>query len=315
MNYRKLRLNLVRWSFFVTFVSMTDIKDIPNFVAETDPLFSYIRKVANEFWLFYDPDIQELTYSIVPDTFYKRYCNGYFIVDRLVKYETSIEVQDTLKAFGLDHEKFWYLCLVIKDYVDGETIDTIIDKPTHREELLNFVSEIEKLKPRRWGDLYLTDGCGELTIKTSKHPYIIKDGQTLALIKIAIEEFLKRNQEQSFILDTAPVDFDNKTTLPEGYRLYLFDKYLSWFLKDLKANKSLISTKTDNNRVSIDKKLLISRMLFILGITDDEDYYDEFKEVKKEGEKRTITTKIDKLKNTLKNYKGVKVKTHNIYYW
>jgi hypothetical protein len=56
-------------------------------------------------------------------------------------------------------------------------------------------------------------------------------------------------------------------------------------------------------------------MLFILGITDDEDYYDEFKEVKKEGEKRTITTKIDKLKNTLKNYKGVKVKTHNIYYW
>ena len=56
-------------------------------------------------------------------------------------------------------------------------------------------------------------------------------------------------------------------------------------------------------------------MLFILGITDDEDYYDEFKEVKKEGKKRTITTKIDKLKNTLKNYKGVKVKTHNIYYW
>ena len=308
-------MNFVRWSFFVTFVLMIDIKDIPNFVAETDPLFSYICKVANEFWLFYDPDIQELTFSRAPYTFYRRYCNGAINVDRVIKYETSTEVQDTLRAFGIDKDKFWYLCLLIKDYVDGDTIDTIIDNPTHREKLHNLVSEIEKLKPKRWGDLYLTDGYGELTIKTSKHPYIIRDGQTLALIKIAIEEFLKRNQEQSFILDTAPVDYENKTTLPEGYRLYLFDKYLSWFLKDLKANKSLISTGIDNNRVSTDKKLLISRMLFILGITDDEDYYDEFKEVKKEGKKRTITTKIDKLKNTLKNYKGVKVKTHNIYYW
>lgn len=294
---------------------MINIKDIPNFVAETDPLFSYIHKVSNHFWLFYDPDIQELTFSQAPYTFYRRYCNGAINVDRVIKYETSTEVQDTLRAFGIDKDKFWYLCLLIKDYVDGNTIDTVIDNPTHREELHNLVSEIEKLKPKRWGDLYLTDGYGELTIKTSKHPYIIKDGQTLALIKIAIEEFLKRNQEQSFILDTAPVNYDNKTTLAEGYRLYLFDKYLSWFLKDLKANKSLISTGTDNNRVSTDKKLLISRMLFILGITDDEDYYDEFKEVKKEGKKRTITTKIDKLKNTLKNYKGVKVKTHNIYYW
>jgi hypothetical protein len=30
------------------------------------------------------------------------------------------EIQDTLKAFGLDSSKFWYLCLFIKWKVDWE---------------------------------------------------------------------------------------------------------------------------------------------------------------------------------------------------
>ena len=294
---------------------MIDIKDIPDFVAETDPLFSYIHKVANHYWLFYDPDIQELTYSHAPHTFFRRYCNGQINVERLMKYETSTEVQDTLRAFGIDKEKFWYLCLIIKDYVEGETIDTIIEKPTHREELLALVSEIEKLKPSKLGDLIHTEGDGELTIKTSKHPLIIKDAQTLTLIKIAVEEYLEKNQDFTFILDTAPLDFENRTTLADGYRLYLFNKYLSYFLEDLKPNKSLTTTGTKNDRVSTDKKLLISRMLFVLGITDDEDYYEELKEIKKEGEKKSKIIRIDKLKNTLKNYKNVTVKTHNMFYW
>ena len=56
---------------------MIDIKDIPDFVAETDPIFSYIHKVANHYWLSFDPEIQELTYSHAPHTFFRRYCNGY----------------------------------------------------------------------------------------------------------------------------------------------------------------------------------------------------------------------------------------------
>ena len=308
-------MNFVRWSFFVTFAAMIDLKDIPDFVAETDPLFSYIHKVANHFWLFFDPDIQELTSSQAPDTFYRRYCNGAINVDRLIKYETSTEVQDTLRAFGIDKEKFWYLCLLIKDYVDGETINAVLDKPTHREELQLLASEIGKLNPRKWGDIFLTNGDAKLTFKISKHPVTITDGHTLSLLKKAIDDFLEQYPEQSLLLDSSPVYLNNTTTLADGFRIYLFDRYMSWFLKDLKADKSQTSTGTKNDRVSTDKKLLVSRILFILGITDDEDYYEEMKEVKKEGEKRTKTVRIDKLKNTLKNYKNVKVQTHNSFYW
>lgn len=223
-----------------------------------------------------------------------------------MKYENSTEVQDTLRALGIDKEKFWYLCLLIKDYVEGETIDTFINNnPTHREEMQCLIKEIEKLKPRKWGDLYFTEGNGELKIKISKHPLVITDGHTLALIKLAVEEYLERNACNTILLDSSPVDFDSKTTLAFGYRLFLFDKYLSWFLKGFKANKK-VQASDSKNKVSTDKKLLISRMLFILGVTDEKDYYEEYDE---------DVHKNDKLKNTLKNYKNAKIDTDNKYYF
>ena len=270
------------------------------------PLLEYVNKVANHFWMFYDPEIQELTYSHVPDIFHRRYSKGEINTERLLKYETSAEVQDTINAFGIDKDKFWYLCLLIKDYVEDKTINAVVNNPTHREEMISFTSEIEKLKPKRWADLYLTEGEGQLTLKVGKHPVIIKNGHTLALIKIAVEEYLDRNQDNTLLLDSAPVDFDNKTTLADGYKIYLFDKFLSWFLQRFKANKNMHSSDGNIFVVSTDKKLLISRMLFVLGITDDEAYYEEFKE--------NSATKNDKLKNTLKNYRNVEIHTScNIY--
>lgn len=301
-------MNLFRWSFFVTFATM--IQELPIYddmrTYLDEPLLEYASIVANKFWLFYDPEMQEETYSHAPDIFHRRYSNGEIDTERLIKYETSTEVQDTIKAFGIDKDKFWYLCLLIKDYVEDKTTNAVVSNPTHREEMIIFASEIEKLKPRLWADLYLTEGEGLLTLKTGKHPVIIKNGHTLALIKIAIEEYLERNQDKTLLLDAAPVDFYNKTTLADGYKIYLFDKYLSWFLQRFKANKNTHSSDGNNIVVSFDKKLLISRMLFILGITDDEAYYEEFKE--------NSSSKNDKLKNTLKNYKNVEIHTSsNIY--
>ena len=299
---------MLRWSFFVTFASM--IQELPIYddmrTYLDEPLLEYATIVANNFWLFYDPEMQEETYSHVPDIFHRRYSNGEINTVRLMKYETSTEVQDTIKAFGIDKDKFWYLCLLIKDYVEDKTINAVVSNPTHREEMISFASEIEKLKPKRWADLYLTEGEGQLTLKIGKHPLIIKNGHTLALIKIAVEEYLERNQDNTFLLDSSPVDFNNKTTLADGYKIFLFDKYLSWFMQRFEADKTTHSSDSNLFVVSIDKKLLISRMLFILGITDDEAYYEEYKD--------NSSAKNDKLKNTLKNYRNVEIHTSsNIY--
>jgi hypothetical protein len=61
--------------------------------------------------------------------------------------------------------------------------------------------------------------------------------------------------------------------------------------------------------ISYDKMLLISRALYIIGYTkipDDRRFYDEYNE---EGTKKNET-----LKNILRRYKEVTIKTSNIHY-
>lgn len=72
---------------------------------------------------------------------------------------------------------------------------------------------------------------------------------------------------------------------------------LKWFLKDKVADKAIYASK--------DKSLLISRMIFILGISDDESFFEEYKE---DG------SKLDYLKNYIKKYKTIEVPTYNSRY-
>lgn len=73
---------------------------------------------------------------------------------------------------------------------------------------------------------------------------------------------------------------------------------MAWFLKDKVADNAINASK--------DKSLLISRMIFILGISDDESFFEEYKE---DG------SKLDYLKNYIKKYKDKKITTHNVRYF
>lgn len=74
--------------------------------------------------------------------------------------------------------------------------------------------------------------------------------------------------------------------------------FLKDFLKDKVADKAIYASK--------DKSLLISRMIFILGISDDESFFDEYKE---DG------SKLNYLKNYVKKYKSIEVPTYNSHYF
>ena len=77
-----------------------------------------------------------------------------------------------------------------------------------------------------------------------------------------------------------------------------FNKYLSWFLKDKVADKAVYAFKGSD--ISTDKSLLISRMIFVLGISDDEPFFEEYRE---DG------SKLNYLKNYIKKYKNVEIST------
>lgn len=281
-----------------------------DYFADEDTLLEYLVEVANHFWLNYDPDGYTVDKdgnkkwgcfcpSLVPEQFAERFFAGYISTDREQKYLDSTEALDTLKAFGLDTDKFWYLCLAIKDVVEGYTDDAIRSKKTPREELKELEDELDKLEPEYKHGSFKCKGSGVLTLKVGKHPIKITNPTTLTIINIAIYDLLEKYKESCECLNTVAYSLHEDTvTLKPIYKIALFYKFLSWFLKDKVADKAIYASK--------DKSLLISRMVFILGISDDESFFDEYKE---DG------SKLDYLKNYIKKYKDIVAPTFQSRYF
>ena len=109
---------------------------------------------------------------------------------------------------------------------------------------------------------------------------------------MAIHNCLEENKDNNGLFDVVGLDVEDIVTLKPIYKIVLFNKYLSWFLKDKVADKAKYASK--------DKSLLVSRMIFILGISDDEPFFEEYRE---DG------SKLNYLKNYIKKYKNVEIST------
>lgn len=274
-----------------------------DYLAYNDPLLDYLIDVANHFWLSYDPDVSYVdengktvyggfTESLVPEQFANKFFAGNINTDREQKYLASTEVLDTLEAFGLDIDKFWYLCLAIKDFVEGQTDNAIKSKKNPRQELKALEDELDKLEPEFKNGSIKCKGSGVLTLKVGKHPIKVTNPTTLTLINMAIHNCLEENKDNNGLFDVVGLDVEDIVTLKPIYKIVLFNKYLSWFLKDKVADKAKYASK--------DKSLLVSRMIFILGISDDEPFFEEYRE---DG------SKLNYLKNYIKKYKNVEIST------
>lgn len=338
-NSRKLRLNFVRWSFFVTFATM--IQELPihedNWTySYNEPLLDYVCKVANCFWMDYDVETQNpIGYSSMPRRFAHRYLNGEIDVTskklyckcvapkatntKHIKYieniyygkedhkeseykeESITDISLTLKAYGLDCSKFWYLCVFLKDYVTGETIEGArIEQNTHREYLERFVSLVNKLNPELWGTFYKTTGEAELTLKVGKgknNKLVIDNGHSLALIRDGIQYVL--DNYHSAYIDFSEVNTIDRLKKTKGntVRIALFYKYMLWFLDQCTLNQEVVK---ESYCLSTSKILLISRLVYILGLSDNKQFLGESSETY--------------LRTYISGYEDVKVNVDNKFY-
>ena len=320
-----------------------------------DPLFEYLNKVADNFWWEpvhdFDEETNEDYYienlSFVPSWFARRYLDGKIDLSTLPLYINAVgeEVQKkhismrdidetptknmglmgadvpnismTLKAFKLDVSKFWYLCICIKDWVDGKTCEGArLDNPTHREELEALVNELNKLDPQPWGGNIKTNGKAKLTLNVKGKNMVIEDGQTLTLIGYAVYEFLKsdtckktvieegkeiRVDRNSLLLDSSELSKKKLTKqMAKTVRLALFYKYLSWFMELMEVDEDLV--KNHPYVISTNRDLLISRMAYFTGLTDNRKFLDP-----DNAGKGYIRTAIS-------GYEDVKVGTDNKFY-
>ena len=263
---------------------------------ESEPLFDYVCQVSDmmgETVTEINPDgSYESTPHLQPFRFASDYLNGKIDTQsiRMDLYE-SPDIQDTLRAFGLDSSKFWYLCLFIKWRVDYECKTAFVFPTSTKEKLHNLISEFEKLSPEFQGGKFVSKVPATLTFKVNGGKTItIDDANTLTFIGAAIESFLEQQDTDDLITSNSyGISELEKVDLSVRTKIYLFNEYLSPFVKPLEAIKGIYASK--------DKSLLISRMIYVFRVSEDKKLYTDLNE---KGNKQ------NQLKGYLSRYKPFK---------
>ena len=106
-----------------------------------------------------------------------------------------------------------------------------------------------------------------LKIEGERGHISIKDPKILALLKLIIDDISKPENILSSFLS---VKFDKQYSMPQTHKLYIFHKYLSWFLKDKEKDPNC-----KDRPWNISKDFLISQMAYIAGVVDDRSRYFE----------------------------------------
>ena len=255
---------------------------------ESEPLFDYVNRVSDmmgEIVTDINPDgsISSTTPHLQPFRFASDYLDGKIDTQsiRMDLYE-SPDIQDTLRAFGLDSSKFWYLCLFIKWTVDWEFESARVFPKEPLEKLKDLQAEFEKINFTKIRGKYVTSKTAQLTFKVKgSKAYTIDDKDTLAILNNIINDYLLATPTKGYLLNDS-----EKVELSIIAKMYLFNKYLSWFLSPLTANKAI--------NASYDKSLLVSRMIYTLGIFKNKSMWQEYND---SGNKK------NQLKGYLSKYK------------
>ena len=173
-------------------------------------------------------------------------------------YLSKNELQDTIKAFGLDVSKLWYLLLFVHDYIEdiGENAPTI-----GKSTLQDFNDFVDKLSE-----------ATSITLKKSnRKSYAVEREDTIRIIQAVLQHYTKivNSEELNGILDSHPINFKDKSYLDISYKKWKFADIFLHFLKDRKAT---VPKNTVYN-VSKDKMLFISRLIYVVGY-DTKRYYE-----------------------------------------
>ena len=279
---------------------------------ESEPLFEYVTRVSDmmgEIVTEINPDgSYESTPNLLPSSFANAFHERSFDMKDINQavYEKP-EIQDTLKAFGLDSSKFWYLCLFIKWKVDWEFNSAMTFPKEPLEKLKDLQAEFEKLDFTKVRGKYVSSKTAELTFKVKgSKAYTIDDKETLAILNNIINGYLLTTPTKGYLLhDSQKVDLSIAT------KMYLFNKYLTWFIAPLKADSKIHACK--------DKSLLISRMLYILGVYDhdgvDEEGNEGHENKKHKMNKENLWEEYSGNGNKKNYLKGILSKYNHPRYW
>ena len=221
--------------------------------------------------------------------FLQRYFDG--IIDTSFKssFQNNSDLQETLNAYCIDPTAFWYLILFLKDYVDDESAGKKLVDTAYTElcELASRLKDMDFFESPFDGSYQGCKNQGLLQVRVGGHWFTTSNDKTLFSIYSAIVRYLrsmKRHREVALIdgvweeLNSYEIEEDKEhlytnsskqeaetITIPETYRISYFTTYMRFFLNSFRTN-------IRSSRISTDKWLLISRVIYIIGYSSDVRY-------------------------------------------
>ena len=288
------------------------------------PLLDYVCDIANRFL----PNLQQepMIESKAPAIFYNRYFESKLSIEERYqkhkefyisnesfedykskdyrklgtsfkeKFLTNEDLQNTIEAFGLDVNKFWYLLLFVYDYIEdigtnaptlGKTVIEDINDLTAK---LSEATSITLTKGNRKS--YATESENTINFINAATQYYVKAYNSIVNADSTKEDKLQQLKEiglDSFISGRTMFDLKG-SYLDISYKKWKFAEMFQCFLEDKKANKNKVLDK--RAKVSTDKWMFISRLIYTVGYHGKE-YNEEYDE---NGNKKRM------LSNLLRRY-------------
>lgn len=224
-------------------------------------LLEYVVKVANKFFRSYDG--YDIGPSQHPMIFLENYKYGRLKPVSLERYFDE-QIQNTIRAYGLDVDKLWYLLLYVNDYIGGfvdglSTGKYLLDELNEMNAALGEATEITLKKDGRKS--FATNSKEVVDFLHKAMQYFIR-GYNEAAGMEDYDEAKKRLGElgmDNFIRNSAPIYLKKHTTMDLSYRQYEFARLMLWFIKDIKP----VTPPGVKVKVYRERHLFVSMMMYV----------------------------------------------------
>ena len=255
---------LVITGFFCIFVYMKEIELLPvssgHYPDYYDEITDYVYRFAEKHFPLHQENYYCHIHSAAYEAFNRKYIDKEVNKSFLKKYENDDVLKDMITTLGYDFEKFWYLVLFINDY----------SYCACKKETEFFKSTYEYLE-----DIYNNVGeeGAELTIRIKgKKKVEITEHRTLDLIKKIVKEVMDLD-DGKFANSYSPqhYTFNIVKENSDSYTIWYFTTMFLMFFELIPPN-NIRRKKDDYNSYS--KKLLISRLVYLVGLSSNESFLD-----------------------------------------
>lgn len=266
-----------------------------------DGLLQYVWKVADKFMPGFDPEWGQEP-SNAPAQFVNRLSLG--VVEgqgEMLRRYSDEQIQNTVRAYGLDPSKLWYLLLFVRDYIGG-----FEDAPRSGKHLYDELCELN-CALEETSQIVLKKENGRVGFKSDRK-------EIIALLRMAMESYTMRynvacdlrdksremcdraedceDEEKAKVLrakavamadradrifaelglegpmaNIAWVKLDDTCSVKKSYRQWRFAEIMLWFLSDKKG----VQPEGVQVKVYKERHFFVSMMLYVCGIYEEED--------------------------------------------